>query len=120
MQRTNIATVPSLDPNDNMLLQEIVGLKAVIQDRQFSIANIVIKPGTLSERHVHHASEEAYIVTRGSASMIVNGETFTIGAGDVIVIVPGDVHEVFTGPGEELEFLAITIPAYTPDDFIRV
>jgi uncharacterized protein len=119
MQKINIHSTLPLDPNDNILLQEIVGLKAPVKDKQFSIANIVMKPGTYAERHLHQDSEEAYIVTRGSASMIVNGETFAIAAGDVIVIVPGDLHEVFTGPGEELEFMAITVPAYTPEDFLR-
>jgi uncharacterized protein len=119
MQKINIAATPPLDPKDSTLLQEIVGLKAPVKDAQFSIANIIMKPGTHAERHLHQDSEEAYIVTRGFASMIVNGKTFTIGAGDVILIIPGDLHEVFTGSDEEIEFLAITVPAYTPDDFIR-
>jgi len=120
MHKINMVSVQPLDPNDSTLLQEVVGLKARIKEEDFSIANIVMKPGVHAERHIHRSSKEVYIVTSGTASMIVDGRTYPISSGDVILILPEEQHEVYTSESEELEFLAFTLPAYTPDDFIKV
>ena len=46
----------------------------------------------IDERHCHHELYEVYLVARGSSTIMVNGTSISLSAGDVIVVEPGEVH----------------------------
>jgi len=46
----------------------------------------------INERHVHRELNEVYLVARGSSTMVVDHQTITLQAGDVVVVEPGEVH----------------------------
>jgi mannose-6-phosphate isomerase-like protein (cupin superfamily) len=98
-------------------LSEFVGLVAANRDEDFSIAKIVNEPDSTATRHYHQDSKEIYIITKGSAEMVVDQSSFRVSAGDVVVILPHEWHYLITH-AEAVEFLAISIPPYTPDDFL--
>lgn len=50
--------------------------------------------------HAHRSSVEVYVVRRGVCALVVNGELYEIGPGDVVLMEPGDMHEL-TNRGEE-------------------
>ena len=119
MKRINISNIPVLPSQDeNNSLQEVMGLKAIIHYENFSIAKTILKPGAQVDRHFHQTSDEIYLIIAGSGTMQVDEESFQLGAGEVILISPGEKHKVLTDENEKLEFLAITFPPYSPDDFI--
>jgi mannose-6-phosphate isomerase-like protein (cupin superfamily) len=46
----------------------------------------------LDEPHFHRRLYEVYLVARGSSTMLVNGRPISLGAGDVVVVEPGETH----------------------------
>ena len=61
---------------------------------------VVVPPGSHIPPHSHRTSVEVYVVTRGVCELIVNGQRHTMRPGDVLLMEPGDVHEL-TNRGEE-------------------
>ena len=59
--------------------------------------------------HYHEDMEEIFIILKGQAKILVDGEEAEMGKGDAVVIPPGIVHEMKNAGGEDLEYLAIGI-----------
>ena len=98
-------------------LYEFVGLVAANRDKDLSIAKIVNEPHSTARRHYHQDSKEIYIITKGSADLVVDQSLVPVLPGDVIVILPHEWHYLITH-AEPVEFLAISVPPYSPDDFL--
>ena len=113
---SEITAIPYDGPE--MLLQEMIGRAAAIKSNRLSVAKFIMEPNTSVPSHFHRASEEVYFVLDGSALMTVDDKSYPITTGDVIMVERGERHQVVTREGERLEFLAITVPAYSDSDFI--
>ncbi len=61
---------------------------------------VVVPPGSHIPPHSHRTSIEVYVVRRGVCELIVNGQRHELRPGDVLLMEPGDVHEL-TNLGEE-------------------
>jgi mannose-6-phosphate isomerase-like protein (cupin superfamily) len=48
--------------------------------------------------------------------MRVDGREVTLSPGQACLIMPGETHEIFSTGSEDLEFLTVSAPAWTPDD----
>jgi quercetin dioxygenase-like cupin family protein len=68
---------------------------------------VVTPPGSHIPPHYHRASVEVYVVRRGECELVVNGERFELRAGDIVLMEPGDVHELTNKGVEEFEVLVI-------------
>lgn len=120
MRKMNLSETPPVDPsNPEIRLVEAVGLKAALRDNQISVAMTTMQAGAAGQRHLHRYSKEIYIILSGSAQLIVDEDFVSISRSDVILIEPGEKHAVLARD-EAIEFLAITLPAYSPEDFIPV
>lgn len=86
--------------------------------RQVSIADIVIPPGVTVREHHHKVIEEIYYITAGSGIMWINGATRHVGAGDAIVIRPGEHHSIRNPSPKDLRMIVTCTPAWTPDCLI--
>lgn len=118
MKKINLSTVPANQAQDlHILLSELVGKTAAIQEEAFSIAHTFMKPWTTAQSLYHHHSKEVYLVLSGLAETIVDDSNVSITAGDVIMVNPHERHHVVT-KDEEIRFLAFTLPAYTQEDFL--
>ena len=53
----------------------------------------------------------------GTARMIVDGGEFTISKGQALLIMPGEVHQIFNDTDSDVELVVTCVPAWTPDDF---
>ena len=51
------------------------------------------------DRHYHRKATEIYLVVEGEMTIEVEGDDYTLAAGDMIVVNPGAMHEV--KPGRE-------------------
>lgn len=49
---------------------------------------------TAQDRHHHLQGTEIYMVLKGTMTINVDGDVFTLSEGDTIVVSPGAVHEV--------------------------
>ncbi len=82
-----------------------------------SLAYVDIPPGKLSPKHYHDSAEESYFMLQGTARMIVDDEEFTISKGQALLIMPGEVHQIFNDTDSNVELVVTCAPAWTPDDF---
>ena len=84
--------------------------------RKQSLAEAVIPPGSCTQLHRHHQTEEIYHVTRGSGRMTLGEQQFEIMVGDSIAILPSTPHCVENHGTEALHILCCCAPAYSHDD----
>ena len=85
---------------------------------QHSVAEIRHPPGTASLEHYHTEAEEVYFVLEGRGGIRVDGETHTIGPGDVVVITPGERHKVWQEGKGDLVLLVTCVPAYSVEQVV--
>ena len=82
---------------------------------QHSIAQITLPPGKSSRRHYHPRVEESYIVLAGSAQVKVGDEIHAARIGELIAIPPPQPHQITNLGKDDVIFLAICCPPWTPD-----
>ncbi|HEY1452280.1 MAG TPA: cupin domain-containing protein [Roseiarcus sp.] len=80
-----------------------------------TITRVTMEPGATSARHAHSASEQIWLIERGSAELLMDGgETGRLQAGDIVRTPAGTIHSVANTGGEQFIYLAVTTP---PQDF---
>ncbi|MCB1198566.1 MAG: cupin domain-containing protein [Deltaproteobacteria bacterium] len=99
------------------VITEIIGrAKETGTSTLHSLAHVLIPPGKSVTPHFHKMSEETYHFTKGKALMRVDGEEKEISAGTSVLIMPGQVHSLINHTHLDVEFYAISAPAWQPDD----
>ena len=85
--------------------------RTCLQTIQF-VHHMLIPPGGrhVAELHVHPDAEELAIITRGTGSAIVGGETKTVAVEDVVYIPPGIDHEFRNTGTDVLGVMFINVP----------
>lgn len=83
-----------------------------------SLAEIRHPPGTASQEHYHTEAEEVYYVLEGRGGVRVDGETRAIVPGDVVIIIPGQRHTVWSEGKEDLVLLVTCVPAYSVSEVV--
>jgi mannose-6-phosphate isomerase-like protein (cupin superfamily) len=81
-----------------------------------SLAEAALEPSQATERHYHGRSEEIYLVTKGSGSLEVDGETRRVRPGDAILIPPGSWHTLENDGTSDLTILCMCSPPYSDED----
>ena len=81
-----------------------------------SLAEATLEPGQATERHHHRATEEIYLVTKGSGELDVDGERRRVRRGDAVLIPPGAWHALENDGTSELTILCMCAPPYSHDD----
>lgn len=110
-QKKDIA--PFISPNGEQVF-ELLG-QAVGFGEQHSLAHVLIPPGKSSDKHYHPEVEESYYILKGQAELIIDEETLHMQPGQAIAILPNQTHQIFNHSDEDLEFLAICAPGWTPE-----
>ena len=101
------------------VIYELIGGGDREEDANHSLAFVELDEGKSTEPHFHEESEETYYVLQGRGEVTVDGEAFQLARGQACLIQPGEVHEI-TGLEGGLRFLAVSVPAWTPDDSYSV
>jgi mannose-6-phosphate isomerase-like protein (cupin superfamily) len=68
-----------------------------------------MEPGKSFRAHYHEDMEEIFIILKGQAKILVNGEEAEMGEREAVVILPREVHEMKNAGREDLEYLAVGI-----------
>jgi quercetin dioxygenase-like cupin family protein len=76
---------------------------------------VVVPPGSRVPPHYHTTSVEVYLVRRGVCELVVNGRRHEMRPGDVILMEPGDVHELINEGPEEFEVMVFKTNAEEGD-----
>jgi mannose-6-phosphate isomerase-like protein (cupin superfamily) len=109
-----LADVRAFAGEDGAAIQEVAGRSTGLLSH--SLAVIRHPPGTASRAHHHTVADEVYFVQSGRGQVRVDGDTREVGAGDTIIIRPGQVHKVTnTGPND-LVLIVSCAPAYAVDE----
>ena len=83
-----------------------------------SFALVIIPSGKSSVNHHHLVSEETYYILRGTARMVVDGQAFVLTPGQACLIQHPEWHQIFNVGDDDLEFIAVCAPPWTPDDSV--
>jgi mannose-6-phosphate isomerase-like protein (cupin superfamily) len=81
-----------------------------------SLAEATLEPDQATQRHYHRQSEEIYLVTKGSGSLEVDGDTRRVRPGDAVLIPPGAWHTLENDGTSELTILCMCAPPYSHED----
>ena len=99
---------------DNSLLREILNPKKEDISIHYSLAWAHVKPDEKTRVHELKVSE-VYFILKGKGTMHINNEEKNIGKGDTVYIPPNAAQFIENTGEENLEFLCIVDPAWTPD-----
>ena len=100
---------------DGASIRELAGVPSGNATNQ-SLAEAVVAPGNATIAHLHHRSEEIYLVTDGSGRMRLGDEVRPVRAGDCVVIPPGVAHKLWADEGAPLIVLCCCAPPYSHED----
>lgn len=103
--------------DDGAIVRELASPRSSSLTRH-SLAEIRHPPGTASQEHFHTESEEVYFVIDGQGGIRVDGETRTIGPGDVVIVAPGERHKVWQEGEVDLVLLVTCVPAYSVEEVV--
>lgn len=81
-----------------------------------SLVHVVIPSGKSSQAHYHKVSEETYYILNGVGLMRVGSKTFRLYPGQACLIKPLETHQIYNDGADDLEFLTVSAPAWTPND----
>jgi mannose-6-phosphate isomerase-like protein (cupin superfamily) len=104
---------------DGSTIREIAG-PAWTPARNQSLAEATVPVGGRTVAHYHRVTEELYFFTAGSGQMTLGDEERAVGAGDCVVILPGQVHGLVNTSDEPLVLLCCCAPAYSHEDTVLV
>jgi mannose-6-phosphate isomerase-like protein (cupin superfamily) len=109
------ATVTPYVTKDGAVIRELIH-PACHENRELSLAEATVAPGSRTVLHRHRLSEEIYHITAGEGMMTCGSDSFPVAVGDTVLIPPGTPHCIAnTGPAE-LRLLCCCAPAYSHDD----
>ena len=69
----------------------------------------VLEPGARIGEHRHDGNEEIYFVVEGCGTMLLDGESFPIGPGDVSLVQSGHTHGIVNSPDGEMRLLVLCV-----------
>jgi len=96
------------------IVEEVFG-KAVGGTNQHSLAKITIPKGKASLKHYHPIVEESYFILSGKARIVLDNQESIISAGDGVAVTPKTIHQIFNVGEENLIFIAVCSPPWTPE-----
>jgi len=93
----------------------ILELSNSAADPEVSIARARVKPGVTTKLHRLTGVTERYLILAGSAIVEINGLSQPVTPGDVVLIPPLAPQRISNVGHEDLIFLAICSPRFTPE-----
>ena len=108
--------VASLDRVEPFVTKDGSTIRELHHTELQSLAEATLEPGQATERHHHRASEEIYLVTKGSGDLELDGESRRVRPGDAVLIPPGTWHTLENDGTSELTILCMCAPPYSHED----
>jgi mannose-6-phosphate isomerase-like protein (cupin superfamily) len=81
--------------------------------RNMSVTWIDVPPGVDQELHSHEESEQVYVISSGSGTMTVAGDTQEVSAGDLIMVPPATDHSIANDGTTDLCCVSVQSPPVT-------
>lgn len=113
--KTSYRNIRPYRTKDGSLIRELMH-PSLHGNRNQSLAEAIVPPGTGTRLHKHRRSEELYHVTRGQGLMTLDGRRFPLRSGETLCIPPGTPHCIHNTGSEPLVILCCCAPAYRHAD----
>jgi hypothetical protein len=110
--------VPSLDGGPGIALKELVGRLAQAKTDAYSVALFTLAPGRGTPASYNKVSEESFLIVSGRGEVKLDGKVSAVSAGGTVIVKPGVRHTITAAPGETLLFYAVSVPAFSLEDFV--
>lgn len=114
--------VAAIEIAPGVVLKELIGRVAAAKSSDYSVARFTLAPGKSTGTSYNKIGEEIFLIIAGRGTAVVGQESTPVSAGSVVIMKPGVHHSLSNAVGEtdRLDFYAITFPAFSPDDYVRV
>ena len=110
-------TPPAVSPHGE-IIYELIGRLAASFSEKHSLALVVLPPGKSSLPHYHPSAEESYFILHGQARLVVGDESVELSSGQAALITPPHPHRITNIGEEDLEFLAVCVPAWEGENSV--
>ncbi len=98
---------------------ELIGLGENLGNAtKHSVGYVVIPAGCYSRPHLHPEDEETYCMLSGAGKIKIDNIEYALTAGDFILIHPPEKHQIFNAGDDDLEFIVVCAPAWTPTNSV--
>ncbi len=78
----------------------------------------IVKPEEINPvEHYHKTMHEYFYLLQGTAEILVDGNTYDLGAGELLVVEPGEVHKI-SGYSPDMKVLLLMPPPVAGDKVI--
>jgi predicted cupin superfamily sugar epimerase/mannose-6-phosphate isomerase-like protein (cupin superfamily) len=101
-------------------LRELVGLVGHAKTARASVAAFTLGPGKTTGMSYMKTGEEYFLVTKGRGTVVVGEQSSPVVPGTVVFLGAGIVHSLTAAGDSELEFYAVSSPAFDPKDYVPV
>jgi predicted cupin superfamily sugar epimerase/mannose-6-phosphate isomerase-like protein (cupin superfamily) len=112
------ADVKQIDVATGIALRELAGRVAKAKTDDYSIALFNLAAGQGMPTSYNQVSEEVFLIASGSGEVTLDGKATAVTTGATVIIKPKVRHSIKAAPGEALAFYAISVPAYSPEDYV--
>lgn len=85
-----------------------------------SLAIARVPAGTTTQLHSLNGTNETYIVIEGEGEVEVDGDIYSISAGDQVAIPAGAPQRVTSLGENDLRFYCLCTPRFRPDSYINL
>jgi predicted cupin superfamily sugar epimerase/mannose-6-phosphate isomerase-like protein (cupin superfamily) len=101
-------------------LRELIGRVSRAKTSDYSVARFALAPGKGTGTSYCKIGEEVFLIISGRGTVVVGEAASPVVAGSVVVLKPQVRHSLTAAADSTLEFYAITVPAFSPDDYVLV
>ena len=85
----------------------------------FKIKRIHVNPGCRLSYQTHEHRSEHWVVIRGTATCLIDGQTIEARPGESVDVPTGAKHRLANESGEELVIVEVQLGSYTGEDDIQ-
>lgn len=119
MHNAHMLTKIPQNPAPEFFTRERCHIKEILNDPRhngLSIARCRVEPGVTTELHRLLGTAETYLIEQGTGRMDdAQNAPLPVGPGDCIAIPPGHAQRITNTGDQDLLFLVICTPRFTPE-----
>jgi predicted cupin superfamily sugar epimerase/mannose-6-phosphate isomerase-like protein (cupin superfamily) len=116
----SLADVPAIPLAPGVKLRELIGRSAAVKTDDYSLAHFSLAPGAGTGMSYNRHAEEFFVVVSGHGTVTVDGVKTAVANGSIVVLKAGVRHALTAAGDSGVEFYAVTMPAFSPDDYVRI
>jgi predicted cupin superfamily sugar epimerase len=113
--------IPAQLASPGVSFKELVGEKSPLATTpRVSVAQFTLAPGRGTGTSFNHRSQEVFVVLSGAGHLKLGADATQVGPGSTVFIPAMQPHSMEADSNSSLLFLAISAPAFTPEDYVLV